>query len=166
MTPYSLKIKKTGSDTTVDTYSTYNIVCKSIPLQLFPETKDLPSNDWKDQDGDDTYIPSMSYYKAYDLDIEWVYKGSITGTSSEYKWDANDYIQSFLDFLSGKSDGIVSMSIIDLYTQIQVDDVYFKGASEDAFYRIFGDEEIVTFKTTMRVTNPIYTNIDSTGLER
>lgn len=161
MKPYPLYLSKDNGVTLVDTYKRWGIVCKDIPLQLFPEAKDLPNNDWADEDGEDTYIPNNLKFKPYDLTIEWVYNGfADVEDDGTYSWPANQKIQEFMEYISGRIDGKVSMSITDTYTQISVN-TYFKKAEQDAFYRMSGNEEVVTFKTTHRVVNPVPAIIDS-----
>lgn len=121
----------------------WGIYIKSVPFKVFPDLKDVPSRDWPDENGDEEYIPDLPYYKAYEIECQFVYIGS-GGT-------ANDQIRSFLKYLS--ENGMYSM--YDTYTGIGRRDVRYVGYSEDILYRKDGENDIVVFSVTMKVNNPI-----------
>lgn len=77
-----------------DTIKNFDIFLKSAPFNYCTEVKDVPSNDWHDEDGEEEYIPTNNLkLKAFEITIEWAYKGS----------DANEAIREFSDFLLSQS---------------------------------------------------------------
>ena len=62
-------IQKAESQDIKESNESWNIVVKSIPFTLIPDVKEYAKTDWRDQNGDDEFIPSVPVYKAYDLDV-------------------------------------------------------------------------------------------------
>ena len=73
---YSIYFQKNKSGSPVlDTYTEWSIVCKDFPFMPYGESKDLPAREWADEDGEDTFFPEEIKLKAYDIDVEFAYKG-------------------------------------------------------------------------------------------
>ena len=146
--PYSIYFRKdkTGSPV-IDTNAKWKIVCKDFPFKPSGEAKELSKRDWSDENGEDTYFPSELKIKAYDLDVEFAYKGNVN--------TANTQIKNFLDYLTGVSDIGTSLSVYDTYTNIGRKGIYFKSINPDLFVRKTDEGDVVTFKITFRVTDPI-----------
>ena len=68
--------KANGSDTSVYGLSNWGIVATSLPFKIVGEMKDIPKNDWFDEDGDDEYIPDTPVYKAYEMDAKFFIEAS------------------------------------------------------------------------------------------
>lgn len=105
--------------------------------------KDIPSRDWPDEHGDDEYVPGTPYYKAYEMDCEFVFLGP-HGT-------ANAKIKDFLKFLAegGK------FRIYDTYTKIGRTEVRYMSYSENVLYRRDGQDDIVIFSVKLKINNPV-----------
>jgi hypothetical protein len=59
---YSIYFQKSKPGSPViDTKSQWGVVCKDFPFAVYGETKELPKRDWKDEDGEDTFIPDRLY---------------------------------------------------------------------------------------------------------
>lgn len=86
-----------------DTLEQWNCYVKSVPFNLFPKPKNISSQKWNDEDGDDEYIPTEIKYEAYEMKIDFVYLGT----------DANTDIYNFLNTITGKW-----LKIYDNYTGI------------------------------------------------
>ena len=128
---YSIYFQKNKSGSPVlDTYTEWSIVCKDFPFMPYGESKDLPAREWADEDGEDTFFPEEIKLKAYDIDVEFAYKGEM-GT-------ANSKIEAFLD----------------TYTKIGRQGVYYKSIDPDLFVRKSDEGDVITFKITFRVTDP------------
>jgi len=121
----------------------WNIYIKSIPFRIFPDMKDIPSRDWMDEHGDDEFVPDTPYYKAYEMECEFVYVGT-HGT-------ANEKITAFLKYLAegGK------FKIYDTYTQIGRTQVRYMSYNEDVLYRRDGQDDIVVFSVKLKVNDPL-----------
>lgn len=91
-------------------------------------------------------FPEEIKLKAYDIEVEFAYKGAI-GT-------ANSKIESFLDYLTGKGDTGTNLKVYDTYTKIGRQGVYYKSIDQDLFVRKSDEGDVVTFKITFRVTDP------------
>ena len=144
---YSIYYQKGKTESpTLDTKAQWSIVCKGFPFMPYGENKDLPTRDWADQDGEDTFFPEEIKLKAYDIEVEFAYKGAI-GT-------ANSKIESFLDYLTGKGDTGTNLKVYDTYTKIGRQGVYYKSIDQDLFVRKSDEGDVVTFKITFRVTDP------------
>lgn len=130
----------------IDTKSQWGVVCKDFPFAVYGETKELPKRDWKDEDGEDTFIPDRLYMQAYDLDVEFAYKGEMD--------TANEKVIGFLDYLSGKDDSGAELKVYDTYTKIGRQSVYYKSVEPDLFVRKTDEGDVLTFSVTFRVTDP------------
>lgn len=72
-------------------------------------------------------FPEEIKLKAYDIDVEFAYKGEM-GT-------ANSKIEAFLDYLTGKGNTGTCLKVYDTYTKIGRQGVYYKSIDPDLFVR-------------------------------
>ena len=140
--PLLLKNAEQSAVRVVDSSREWNIFVKSCPFQLLPEQKELPANDWDDENGEEVFFPTNPKYKAYDLKITFLCLAE-EGT-------ANDKIKRFWDFLQ-----FAPLEIYDTYTQIGRRQIYYKSFSPISFYRRDGNNDIVEFSLLFRVCDPI-----------
>ena len=146
--PYAILFKKMKDNASVvDTFDSWGIVCKDFPFKLYGEAKELPSQDWKDEDGTDEYIPSELKIASYEMDVEFVYKGEINA--------ANRKIREFLDYLTGKSDAGAELAVYDTFTKIGRQRVRFVSVDDDIFYRQSEYGDVVVFSVTFKVNDPV-----------
>ena len=138
----TLLIQKVGGEDVKDFLSDFNIGIKSIPLFIPLEMKELPSRDWEDEDGEDTYFPNSLKYKAYDVEIEAHYKGN--------KGTFPIMLDSVFTYLT---EGGCELNIYSPYSQTGCKGAYFKGFSDFDFHRDNLGED-AGFKMTFRVTKP------------
>lgn len=147
-TPYAILFRKMADDASViDTLDSWGIVCKDFPFKLYGEAKELPSQDWKDEDGDDEYIPSELPIASYEIDVEFVYKGTIN--------TANVYIRAFLDYLTGRGGTGAELMVYDTYTKIGRQHVRYVSVGEDIFWRKEDCGDVVVFEVTFKVNDPV-----------
>lgn len=140
----------TNVGSAVDTYQSFNVVCKEFPFKKLPETKELASRDWPDEHGSDVYVPSDGLkFKSYDIDVKFYYVGSQANMSSE--------IGQFLNFIYGRNTGgSPLLSIYDEYTKIGKRGVYVLSVGNDLFLYDDANEEVVgEFGVKFRVTDPV-----------
>lgn len=146
--PYAIYFKKMKSDAlVVDTLDNWGIVCKEFPFKLYGEAKELPSHDWKDEDGDDEYIPSKLPIASYEMEVEFAYKGVMDS--------ANASIKGFLDYLTGRDGSGVELMVYDTYTKIGRQSVRFVSVSDDVFYRQEEGGDVVVFSVAFKVNDPV-----------
>lgn len=146
--PYAILFKKMKDDApVVDTLDNWGIVCKDFPFKLYGEAKKLPSYDWKDEDGDDEYIPSELKIASYEIDVEFAYKGEMDS--------ANAKIRGFLDYLTGRGGTGAELMVYDTYTKIGKQSVRFVSVKDDVFYRQDESGDVVVFVVTFKVNDPV-----------
>ena len=146
--PYAILFKKMKDNApVVDTLDNWNIVCKDFPFKLYGEAKELPSQDWHDKDGEDEYIPNELKIAAYEIDVEFAYKGAIDS--------ANIKIREFLDYLTGRGGTGAELMVYDTYTKIGRRNVRFVSVEDDVFYRQTDSGDVVVFVVTFKVNDPV-----------
>lgn len=95
-----------------DTFAKYGLYIKHAPYKIFPQIKNLVSQDWPDEHGEDVFLPTTGIVnKAYDYDVEFIY----------YSDDgmATERIREFCEEIKGKW-----LQIYDTYTKIGRTGVY------------------------------------------
>lgn len=168
---YTLLFKK-GDATTVNSFTQWGIVCIKVPFVAGGETKELPTNDWYDEHGEDTYIPAKLMLKAYDAEFELAYAGKELA-SNPFDLDlAFTQITAFKKWLTGHDDPTnhpdgtgADLKIYSPFSTIGRQNCYLKEISdEEPHVQTREDngnlyhENVVTFKVTFRVCDPM-TNI-------
>ena len=101
-----------------DSLTDFGIVCTDAPFMPFGEAKELASNDWPDEDGEDTYIPAQIPLAAYDMEIGLAYKGSLGSCYTK--------IKAFRDYVTGRDNSGGAMKVYLPYPGIGRQNVYFK----------------------------------------
>lgn len=136
----------------MDTF-TRNIGIADIPFKYCPDFKDVAKRDWADEDGIDVYIPKQRKLKEYDMDIEFIYKGT--------KDTIHHDLKAFIDFFRHKkADGSFAESRFAMYddhTKVGRKDVICETnfANVDLFYYEDGDNDgIASFKLKFLVCDP------------
>ena len=149
MRPYSILFKK-PTGTTIDTQDVWGIVCKDFPFKLYGDVKELPSQNWFDEHGNEEYIPNHLYINSYDITAEFAFKGT--------RESANAPIRGFLNYLSG-NDGLnqgAELSVYDTYTKIGRQKVRYISVSDELIIaRDDSNGDVFTFKVKFRVNDPI-----------
>lgn len=123
----------------------WGIWVKSIPFKVFPDMKDIPSRTYFDEHGDDEFVPSYPFYKAYEIDCDFVYIG-VYGS-------ANIQIKAFLKYLAEGG----MFQFYDTYTKIGRKNIRYVKTSDDPeiFYRREGKDDVVQFEVTLKVNDPV-----------
>lgn len=123
----------------IDLFDDFDMVCISFPFQLGFETKEVVTDDWTEEDGEDSYEPEVLKLKAYDLEAEIGYQGD----------DFKNKLQSFLDYLIGLDGNGVKLKVYNPHSKIGR-----KGLRFIKYAPNISNEDIHTFKVTFRVTDP------------
>lgn len=138
-----------------DTFNKYGLFIKHAPYKAFPQIKNLVTQDWPDENGEDVWLPKTGIVnKAYDFDVEFIYFAD-DGMATEN-------IRAFANEIKGKW-----LQIYDTYTKMGRRGVYvsefdadppFKRRKiniphiEDGIKHEFLD--YVSFKVKFRVNDP------------
>ena len=134
----------------VDLLTRFHIACKSFPFKKHPEAKDLPARDWSGEDGRDIYIPKLIPMKHYDLEVEFLYKGTQDTISRD--------ITDFIEFLYGRNSDAMGgrLAIYDEYVQMGRKDVHVLSIDNDVYECHDEDPDAVaSFKVKFSVEDPV-----------
>lgn len=146
---YRLLIRQQGGEV-IDTFESFHVACQEFPFRHLPETKDLPKQDWYDEHGEDSFIPTDGLkFKAYDLEAKFIYVGDETNMTAD--------VRRFIDFLYGRNDGgSPVLDVYDEYTKTGRTGVYMVGVSTKLFDISDVDPDaIAIFSAKFRVTDPV-----------
>lgn len=140
--PFLIKKLKEGS--IVRDSSEWNIYVKHIPFQIAGEVKNVNTETWLDESGDDEFVPDTLLYKAYEMVCEFVFIGT-HGT-------ANAKINEFIAYLTKDS----MFSIYDTYTKVGRTKVRLSKGVDDpsVMYRRDGENDVVVFSISLKVNDP------------
>ena len=140
---YTLLMQKTATDSPVksllDDFG-FAVCDISWPDE---ETQEVATRQWPGVDGEDAYIPpSGQKLQAYDIEIQFCYKGDVNTVDAAYK--------ALRDYLIGPG------GFLRLY------DPYWKKGREGVYVKKFHDsephrsniDEVLSMKVTLRVTDP------------
>ena len=143
---YSILLQKEKEGAPIkDLVTDFELVCLSFPFQLGVEAKDVVTDDWVEENGEDSFVPDVLTLKAYNVDIEVGYKGN-EGT-------ALTMVDSFIDYLIGLDGFGVKLKIYNPHTNIGRQGVRFLKYEPSISFKSNG-EEVYTFKITFRVEDP------------
>lgn len=134
----------------IDTKEAFNVVCQEFPFKVRPETKEQASRDWHDEDGEDVYVsPSGLRFKAYDLEVKFLYTGSEDTMQSE--------LNAFLNYIHGRNmGGSPLLAVYDEYTKTGRRGLYVVDVDNELLAYNDSDTDVVAiFKVKFRVTDPI-----------
>lgn len=114
----------------------YNIKIKHAPFSLMSKIKNVVVQSWKDEDGDDVFLPRVKDSQT------GLYKPAVTHEAVDYNATfvfyepnnssaiANQRIRSFIQEIEGRW-----LKIWDEYTQIGYDGVYLLDVDDDPTFR-------------------------------
>lgn len=131
--------------TAFDTYNTYGLMLQHSTYAGRAKAQNIISQQWKDQDGDDTYIPSTITHESQEIEYTLVYLRN-DGL-------LNTKINSFITAVEGRW-----LKIYDSYTQQGFKAAYLTEFGDIEFRRR-GTNEYATIKVKFKVNDPtIYTS--------
>ena len=109
--------------------------------------KDIPKNDWFDEDGDDEYIPDTPVYKAYEMDAKFFIEASSMESLIES-------IRGFIQYIATGG----SFSIYNPNTGIGRQSIRYVSYSDEAKYNKVGTSDgtkyMCEFSLKLKVNNP------------
>ena len=163
---YTLLFKK-GS-TVVNSFTQWGIVCAKVPFKAGGKTKELAKKDWRDQHGEDAYIPNKLMFEAYDAEFELAYQGQELASNPFNLNKAFVCIDTFKKWLSGNDTAAGSGATLSIYSPFSTigrQGCYLSEISDEEPHvhlkqemNNLYNENVVTFKVKFRVTDPM-TNI-------
>lgn len=154
-----------GSGNVVNSYTQWGIVCCKVPFKAGGKTKELAKNEWQDEHGEDTYIPSKLMFEAYDAEFEMAYKGEELATNPFDLDLAFTRINAFKKWLSGNDTTSGSGAELKIYSPfetigrqgcylLEISDeepcVLTKQSKGNIYH-----ENVATFKVKFRITDPM-----------
>lgn len=139
--PFLIKKLKEGS--IVRDSAEWGILVKSFPFKLRPEVKEPAKRDWKDQNGDDEFIPDKLVFKAYTMEVDFLFIGN-SGAGNKNMGDFIDYLTAGGEF-----------SVYDTYTKIGRTHVRYISMKEEAFKRRDQGRDFVSFSVSFKVNDPV-----------
>jgi hypothetical protein len=144
---YKIYFQKGAAGSAVkDTLSEWEIVCKEFPFKLSGDAKPLPTRSYADEHGEETYYPDEMPIEAYDLEVEFGYKGK--------RDTANVQVGRFLNYLKGVGGTGTYLKVYDTYTRIGRQGLSYKSVSEELTERTDENGDLLIFKVTFRVADP------------
>ena len=148
MAAESVYFRKTGSSTVVDSVRDFGMYCKEVPFTIFGEAKELSSDDYKGEDGEDEYIPKKLPLKSYTIEVTFAFKGD--------RDSANKALVSFMNYLTGRdgNDEGAEFDMYSSYTNIGRQKCRFVSISNDAELVRKDGYDILFPKITFKVNDP------------
>lgn len=114
-----------------------------IPVATTP--KNITSQSWFDENGDDEYIPETIFYEPIEATINFVYKGTVA--------QAKTQITAFISYLRGGK-----FKFYDEFHKIGRQDVRLLDFSDDAqfvYSNISTEEGCATFSVVFKINDPV-----------
>lgn len=139
--PFLIQKLKEGSP--VRNSKEWGIWIKSFPFKIYPKMKEPAKKSWKDENGDDEFVPDTPVFEAYTIEVEFVFIGE-SGSGGHQ-------IRSFLEYLATNGE----FSIYDTYTKIGRTRVRFDYFSDKAFRRRENENDVVQFSVSLKINDPI-----------
>lgn len=141
-------IEEDGTPETKETGQDFGFYGMEIPFTMQAEAKEPSKNDWKDEDGDDEYIPEDGLrMQAFEIELKLGYKGT--------KDTANAKLEALLKYLTGRDGSGARMKIYSTYTKIGYNEVRFVSISDDAKLVRDADGDILVVTITLKVNDPV-----------
>ena len=148
MQHYNVFIQKEQTGAVVkETIADFGVWCASIPFDIGMVVKEPVVKDWKDEDGEDSYLGDSRKFTAYDMTVKWCCKGD--------KFSANAAIKKFLNYLSGRDGSGMKMKMYCDWTNVGRRHIRLKKVSDDANLHRDDEGDVVTFSTVLRVEDPV-----------
>lgn len=149
MAAEAVYFRKTGSSVVKDSIRDFGMYCKEVPFMLFGDAKDLSSDDYKDEDGEDEYIPETLPLKSYTMEVTFAFKGD--------RDSANKALKDFVSYLTGRdADGEgAEFDMYSTYTDMGRQRCRFVSISDNAELVRTDDYDILFPKIKFKVNDPV-----------
>lgn len=145
----------------VDILDSYNIGCVEFPFETAPKSQKLAEREWFGEDGKDVFIPAAGVpLEDYDLEVEFVYKGTVETIGSDMK--------GFLNFIRGRNSGAVGgrLTVYDEHVGFGRKDVVVDEVDPQMYKADDSDPDaLFDFKVKFHVYDPSTEVTVSTGTD-
>ena len=143
-----------GSDIAKDIFSEYGIIVMATKgLNQLPEIKSPFSRDWSDEQGDDVYFPSTTFFKSKEVTLTFrLQKDTVD--------DIKAAIKSFLEYIIPNG----AINYFDTYRKDGFRGYYNKEKLIQESYRVTGS--YIEWDMEFTVPNGICFGFDNTGNSR
>lgn len=143
----TLYIGKADSEGVVkDSLADFGMACGEIPFLAQIEAKDLGTLDCPGENGERSFFPDRLSFKAYDIDVPFLYYGKLGEVYDNYK--------RFRDYLSGYDGTGSELIIFAPWCGIGRSEVNVS-AIKDLRYHRDEDTDYLGFAVTFHIANPI-----------
>lgn len=140
MNRYSIYIQREGETAAVNSVEEWNVAVTSICTDTDGGFRDFTSREWADEDGEDVYVPATPRLKAFDAKWKVCYKGDAD--------TAYEKLEAMREKLAG-----ALLDIYDTYSSHGYAGCYLKEFGDPTYTRN-GNEDVLQFSITFRVTKP------------
>lgn len=146
----------------IDLYRTYGIMVKHAPYSTMPKIKNVVVQSWKDEDGDDVWLPRVTdsqtgehmpavTHEAVDYNPTMLFY--ITSNDGDFEREANQMIRGLVKRIEGRW-----LKIWDEYTQIGFEGAYLVDVDDDPKFKRRDSYVIVEFELKFKINGA---NIDA-----
>lgn len=131
-------------DTPTPVYETYGCLVKHAPYSIMAKIKNVVTQSWLDEDGDDVYLPQSSngrpaiVHEAVDYTVQFVFHHSNVVGGESLNDYANQQIRRLVSDIEGRW-----LKIYDSYTGIGFDGVYLQDVDDDPRFHRRGHDTVI-----------------------
>ena len=138
-----------GDTAAIDTATQWGLVAKTNPYPAMPEPKEVYSNSFYDEDGDDEYNAEM-HYEGFTFDVGFFVKAYASSSQSAVSVLRSQMAAFFEHIKNGE------FKVYDSYTGLGRQKVRYAGYSEeDGGFKARDDWARLVFTVTFKVNDPV-----------
>lgn len=124
-----------------DTKERFGLWIQHSPFTITPAPKNILTQEWKDEDGEDVFIPSNIVHSAYDMELTFVYLRN--------DGQAVNNITAFIDTIKGKW-----LKIYDSYIQQGRQGIYMIECDSQPTFKRRNNYNLAIFTCKFKVNDP------------
>lgn len=128
-------------DKAFDTRERFGLWIQHSPFTVTPKPKNILTQDWKDQDGEDTFIPEKIYHEPYEMELSFVYLRD--------DGNVDNNIREFISTIKGKW-----LKMYESYTQQGRQGVYLMEVEDDPQFKRRDTNNLLILKCKFKVNDP------------
>lgn len=131
----------------MESIADFHLYCSAFPYVGTTESKNLPTNDWPDEDGEEVFVPSVIPIRAFDMELKLHCKANSIDV-------ANARTQLFRKYITGRDGTGSRLMIFSEQTNLGRQGLIFKKMDPPELIRT-KSRCVVSYKVTFRVTDPV-----------
>lgn len=149
--------KQVPSAEVKDTAADFGWWVMDAPFHVGGEMKELPSNDWPDEDGLEVFVPPTGQYsKSYDIEMKFAFRYDAGSADWSSHGRAKAALNAFRNYLSGRDGSGVMMKVYSEHGDSGRQGVYLLEISDNpTYYCKEQGRERAFIVVKMRVTDPL-----------